>query len=484
MDFECFASEPAQGYCRPPADLAHFGIPIYLGQNMRHRSTLRPLSLLVILVLFVACGGADETPDSRAAPRSEIEERLAELSGAGVFVGGVAMTGTFVAIHFDRENPDAPGMRILVTDGLPDGTAEWFEGTAEDLEFRFTSVTGNATIEGKIEPFETDGKVTLADGVERNFFTRPAGDGAGIFEIAVGADGRWSGEALDGSTFTAAADGPFVEGEVVSSGGERYGFRHNDLTQRLGYGVAGGQPDTYMAIVTRQATEIQGRGGDVKAGRPSGNVISLDLDQSERVTPGVFHGRVARTTDRLNFELATDPSGARLLRSYVSDSEPEPDGDIQWFAGPVPGPQFALDSKSGDARISGVIADDGISGEIVLPDGVPRRYFAAPSGQGSGVYTVEVADDRRHTGTSEQGGKFDLRYENGTVMGVITSPEGEEFPMLGADLATAYGYADEYSKPGTYVAFVAPRGRYVFGRSGNVRGGTYGNNIIGLDKKC
>lgn len=375
-------------------------------------------------------------------------------------------------------------MKVLVTDGLPNGTAEWFEGTAEDLKFKFESVSGNATIEGAVEPFETDGKITLPDGTKHNFFTRPAGDGAGIFEITVGADGAWNGKALDGSTFKAAADGPYVKGEVVSTGGERYTFRHNDLTQRLDYGIAGGQPDTYMAIVTRQATEIQGRGGDVKGGKPDGNVISLDMDQSESVTPGVYHGRVAGTTDRLNFEFATDPSGARLLRSYVSDSEPEPDGDIQWFVGPVPGAQFDMPSKSGDARISGVIADDGISGQITLPDGTPRKYFAAPSGQGSGIYTVTVAADRRHTGTSEQGGKFDLNYENGTVMGTITAPTGEEFPMLGADLATAYGYADEYSKPGTYTAFVAPRGRYIFGRDGDVRAGRFGKNIIGLDKKC
>ena len=457
-----------------------------IGARMLPRRTRR-LSLLLLLTLFVipACrgaepGGTPASPDSQSA----IEERLEELSGAGVFVGGVAMTGTFVAIHFDRKNPEAPGMKVLVTDGLPSGTAEWFEGTAEDLEFKFESVSGNATIEGEVEPFETDGKITLADGTERNFFTRPAGDGAGIFEIAVGADGKWTGEALDGSTFQAAKDGAYVKGEVVSPRGERYPFRHNDLTQRLGYGVAGGQPGNYMAIVTRQATEIQGRGGDVKGGKPDGNVISLDLDQSESVTPGVFHGRVAGSTDRLNFEFAIDPSGARLLRAYASDSEPEPEGDVQWFVGPVPGAQFDMISKMGDARISGDIADEGISGVITLPDGTPRRYFAAPSGQGSGIYTVEVADDRRHTGTSEQGGKFDLRYEKGTVMGTITSPDGQEYPMLGADLATAYGYKDEYSKPGSYTAFVAPRGRYVFGRSGNVRGGTTGVNIIGLDKKC
>lgn len=452
---------------------------------MLPRRTRRLCILLLLTLLIPACRGS-EPDDSPASPGSQsaIEKRLAELSGAGVFVGGVAMTNTFVAIHFDRKNPESPGMKILVTDGLPDGTAEWFEGTAEDLEFRFESVSGNATIEGEVEPFETDGRITLPDGSEHNFFTRPAGDGAGIFEIAVGADGKWTGNALDGSTFQAAKDGAYVKGEVVSPRGERYPFRHNDLTQRLGYGVTGGQPGSYMAIVTRQATEIQGRGGDVKGGKPDGNVISLDMDQSESVTPGVYHGRVARTTDRLNFELANDPQGVRVLRAYVSDSEPEPDGDVQWFVEPVPGSEFDMPSKMGDARISGVIAEDGISGEIVLPDGTPRRYFAAPSGQGAGIYNVEVAADRRHTGTSEQGAKFDLRYEDGTVMGTITSPEGEEFPMLGADLATAYGYEDEYSKPGTYTAFVAPRGRYVFGRSGSIRAGQTGANIIGLDKKC
>ena len=440
-------------------------------------------SFWLIASLIGACGPPGQEKAGTESG-SAIERRLEELSGAGVFVGGVAMTTTFVAIHFDREDPDNPGMRILITDGLPSGNAEWFEGKAEDRKFEFTSAGGRATIRGEVEPFEPDGTVTLGDGVERNFFTRPAGDGAGIFEIDVNSAGAWVGRSLDGSTFTARQDGAFVQGEVVSTRGERYPFRHHDLTQRLAYGVQGGRPDRYLAIVTRQATEIQGRGGDVRRGKPDDNVISLDMDQSETVTPGVYHGRVAGTTDRLNFEIGSDATGTQVLRSYVSDSEPEPEGDIQWFVGPFTGGTFAMTSKMGDARITGNVTDDGISGEITLPNAPPRRYFAAPSGQGAGIYTVEVAEDRRHTGTSEQGGKLDLRYEAGTVMGTITSPEGQEFPMLGADLATAYGYRDQFSKPGTYTAFVAPRGRYVFGRNGDVRGGTTGTNIIGLDKKC
>ena len=449
------------------------------------------IGLLAALAALTACS-SDRDDDEPTAlppttvtqPTSAIDERLAQLSGAGVFVGGVAFTGNLVAIHFDRSDPKAMGMRMFLTDGLPDGNAEWFEGKADQGRFSFTSSSGKAKIEGTIEPFETDGTVTFGDGVVRNFFTRPAGDGAGIFEIKVDASGSWTGRSLDGSTLTAKQTGSLVEGNVVSTKGEKYDFKHNDLTRRLEYKTAGGGADTYTTVVTRQATEIQGRGGDVKGGKPSANIVALDLDQSAKPTPGVFHGRVANVTDRLNFEVVPQADGSRLLRSYVSDSEPEPAGDLQWFSEKVTGAQFSLTSKMGDGRITGTIADDGISGTLTLPDGVPRRYFAAPSGEGAGIYTVVVAPDRRHTGTSEQGATLDLRYEQGTVMGTLTSADGEKFSMLGADLAHAYRYRDEYSKPDTYTAFVAPRGRYVFGRGGNVRGGTGSLNIIGLDKKC
>ncbi len=451
----------------------------------RTRRLLVPL--VVALVLLPGCGSDDDDDAAGPAARptsTALDDRLAELSGAGVFVGGVAFTGSLVSIHYDDPADRTAGMKMFVTDGTPGGSAEWFEGTAPGGTFMLTSTSGKATVEGTIEDFETDGTITLADGVTRNFFTRPAGDGAGTFEVTIDAAGAWKGTSVNGSTLTARQTGNFVEGAVVSTAGERYPFRHNDLTRRLGYSVGGGAPDTYLTIVTRQATEIQGRGGDVKGGNPDGNVIALDLSQEATPTPGVYHGRVAMSTDRLNFELKDNPDGTRLVRVYLSDSEPEPAGDIEWWAEPFPGADFSMASKMGDASIAGTIADDGISGEVTLSDGVARRYFAAPSGQGAGIYTVEVASDRHHTGTSEQGATLDLIYDDGTVMGTLTSPDGQEFPMLGADLAHAYGYADEFSQPGTYTAFVAPRGRYVYGRNGNVRGGQSGLNIIGLDKKC
>jgi len=438
----------------------------------------------VVLTFLPGCGDSGDDGDQGAAPTSTaLEDRLAELSGAGVFVGGVAFTGNLVSIHYDQPTDRSAGMKIFVTDGTPGGTAEWFEGTAPGNTFTLRSASGGATIEGRIDDFETDGTITLA-GVQHNFFTRPAGDGAGTFEVTIGADGEWKGTSLNGSTLTARQTGNYVEGAVLSSAGERYPFRHNDLSRRLGYSVAGGAADSYLTIVTRQGTEIQGRGGDVKGGHPDDNIVSLDLSQEATPTPGVYHGRVAMSTDRLNFELVPGADGSRTVRVYLSDSEPEPAGDIQWWAEPVTGDAFTLTSKAGDATIAGTIADDGISGEVTLTDGVARRYFAAPSGQGAGIYTVVVAADRHHTGTSEQGAKLDLLYQDGVVMGTLTAPDGKEYPMLGADLAESYRYAETYSQPGTYTAFVAPRGRYVYGRDGDVRAGRFGRNIIGLDKKC
>ena len=59
---------------------------------------------------------------------------------------------------------------------------------------------------------ETDGTVTLADGTKRVFFTRPAGHGAGIFDITVDGAGMWAGKSLDGSTLEADQTGPTVDG--------------------------------------------------------------------------------------------------------------------------------------------------------------------------------------------------------------------------------------------------------------------------------
>jgi hypothetical protein len=446
---------------------------------MRLRRRLLALAAVPFLVA-TACSSGD---DDGATPTTAIDQRLEELASAGVYIGGVAFTNALVAIHFEGQGLPSPMMRMFVADGVPGGNAEWFEGRADGSRFTFTSASGRARIEGTIERTETDGTVTFADGTRRVFFTRPAGHGAGIFELTVDGQGMWAGRSLDGSTLEADQTGPTVDGFVRSSTGELYRFKHNDITRRLGYTRQGGQADRYTAIITRQATEMVGRGGDVRQGRPSENIIALDLAASPVPTPGVYYGRVATTTDKVAFDINT-VNNQRQLRAYVSDAEPEPEGDIEWFTSPITGNTFTVTSASRNARIEGTVGADGVSGMITLPNQPPRRYFAGPAGEGAGIYDVTVGPDRKHTGTSIEGGRLDLTYQDGMVMGQVTDPGGAKVDLLGADLTHAYQYGVEGSMPGTYVAFAAPRGRFLIGRNGDVRAGSPGVNIIGLDKKC
>jgi hypothetical protein len=446
---------------------------------MTGRRGVLALAVAAIVSLPACDGGGEKKNDA-------LDNRLQSLANAGVFVGGVAFTNTLVAMHFERpgKDKDISNLRIFVADGAPGGAAEWFEGKPDKNSFKFTSASGKATIEGKVQAVEADGTVTLADGQQRVFFTRPAGHAAGVFEVTVDAGGNWTGTSLDGSTLEATQTGPTVDGFVRSASGDLFNFKQNDLTRRLNYSRQGGQPDTYTLIVTRQATEIVGRGGAVRQGRPSDNIVALDLAASPVPTPGVYYGRVAMVTDKLAFDIKDQGGGRRQVRAYLSDAEPEPAGDIEWFSAATTGDTFSVTSAMRDARIDGAIAPDGVSGTVTLPDGVPRRYFAGPAGEGAGIYDVTVAQDRSHMGTSEEGGKLELAYKDGMVMGQVTTPTGEKVDLLGADLTEAYKYGIQGSVPDTYVAFAAPRGRFLIGRSGDVRAGTAGRNIIGLDKKC
>lgn len=437
----------------------------------------------VALLGASACSSGDEKSNEET-----MDTRLRNLSQAGVYVGGVAFTTTLVGIHFERSGGDQPPfMRVFVSDGLPNGVAEWFEGRAGKDTFSFTSVSGKARIEGRLDEFHVHGKLTLADGQARVFATRPAGDGAGVFEVTVGADNHWDGKSLDGSTLEADQSGPTIDGLVRSKNGDMYKFHHNDLTRRLSYARQGGVPDKYTLIVTRRGTEVVGRGGDVRGGKPSDNIIALDLPASDKPTPGVYYGRVALTTDKMAFDIKDLGSNRKMIRVYVSDGEPEPQGDIEWFTtgtNAVTGNAFTLTSASGSAKLDGTIAADGITGNLTLENQPARKYFAAPAGDGAGIFDVTVQPDRTHMGTSEQGGKLELKYADGMVMGKVTAPTGEVLDLLGADLTRSYEYGVDGSQPGTYVAFAAPRARFLIGRNGDVRGGHAGLNIIGLDKKC
>ena len=70
------------------------------------------------------------------------------------------------------------------------------------------------------------------------------------------------------------------------------------------------------------------------------------------------------------------------------------------------------------------------------------------------------------------------------MAGTISTRQGLKIDLQAYDLTRVFDYKVKGSPPDKYLAFASPSGRYLIGRSGNVRGGTAGNNIIGLDKAC
>ncbi len=443
---------------------------------MGRRPTL--VGLVLVMVAAGACGGDDESP---APPR--------QTAPAGVYFGAVGMTTDRVAVAVDP--PDGAGrqrVRAFVVDGEPGGDAEWFDGAAEGVGIRLTSVSGKARISADIEPAQVHGTVTLADGRERHFHTIPATHGAGIYDVDVTADGRYTGTATDGSRLEGRQVGTFVEGTLTTPRGERHSYRVADLSRAYDYSLKGGAPDRYTLIVSRYGLAQLGRGGGdaVKTGTAGQNIIALDLGASTITTPGLYYGKVAMGTDQFAMQVdEPGASGSRRVRAYLSDGEPEPEGDIEWFSGTVgANDRIDITSASRQARMQGQIAADSVRGTVTLPGQQPRAFFAVPAGDGAGIYEVTVTPDKKYTGTSEDGTRLELSQEGDVVQGTFILRDGRRIGLLAYDLTRVFNYGIEGSRPDTFLAFASPGGRYLIGRSGNVRGGTAGNNIIGLDKAC
>jgi hypothetical protein len=428
------------------------------------------------LAVTAGCGGdGGDEKKSTSAPAT---------APSGVYFGAVAMTTDRLAVAFDNTG-NSGKVTAFLTDGEPGGDAEWFEGEADKATFSLTSASGKARIEGTVEPAETTGTVTLADGVKRAFHTIPATHGAGIYDVTVSADGHYTGTSTDGSTMDARQNGDYVEGKITTKGGEQVMYRNVDLSRVFSYDVLGGQADHYTMVVSRHGLVQMGRGGDgLKQGRPDPNIVALDLAASGIPTEGIYYGRLARTVHQLAISVdLADGQGNRRLRMYVSDGLPG--GDIEWFVGTVPS-SGVIDLPSADkkAALRGQLSASDAHGTVTLARGDQHPFFAVPAGDGAGIYDIDVSADKHYTGTSEKGEKLDLSQTGHDITGTITTPNGRTVTVIAYDLTDVFHYGQEGSKPDHYVAFASPGGRYFIGRSGDVRGGQFGSNIIGLDKAC
>ena len=400
------------------------------------------------------------------------------------YFGRVAFEDDVIGIALGRGGR----AKVFVTDAQPGGNAEWFEGRLIGSKLRLRSASGRAQLRATFDRRQHtwSGTIKLPGEPTRRIAAFHADKGAGLYDVRVTPRGRLSGRSTAGERLRARRSGRFLTGTITERGGKRIAFKVMDLSRAFRYRIRSGRSDLYTVIVSRNGTLHYGRGGRaLKRGRASRNLLAFDIDTTPNPTPGFYFGRVAFERDVLGVKVdSPDAEGGRRIRVYVSDSEPEPRGDIEWFTGLVTGNSVSLTSVAGRARLRARIESGLVSGTITYAGGRTRRFFALPAGQGAGIYDITVTPDGRLQGTSEEGGRLTARQDGDFVQVTVTAADGSSFTNRPADLTRTLRYTVAGNKPGTYVAIVAPRGRFIFGRNGDVRGGSTGVNIIGLDKLC
>jgi hypothetical protein len=261
--------------------------------------------LWVLFALLLSWRGSQEQNQQVSEPPAS-PSATGEVTTSGIvayeFVGYVEGTNTLIAVVADKTVTASPEKTSLenttetvaqstgettaarggerkvqayVCDGLPQGTAEWFEGQVASNTLELTSVGGNARLQAVLTEEEATGTVALADGTLRRFAASAAHEGAGLYEVTVDSDGRRSGTSANGAKDEAqvSSGGVWTTGTIRLPSGEAVDYRRR---QAAGYQGAA-MPDTYTTIVLPSAERERGRGGEVKTGEPSSNFISSDL---------------------------------------------------------------------------------------------------------------------------------------------------------------------------------------------------------------
>ena len=344
---------------------------------------MRWLSATLVLLFLVLLFGL-------ASPAS-----AGHTAAGNFFFGRVAFEDDVIGIAL---GPSRRTAKVFVTDAEPGGHAEWFEGRLVRSTLRLRSASGRARLQATFDRKEQtwSGTIKLPGVQTRRIAAFHADKGAGLYDVTVTRSGSYVGRSTGGERLQARPSGRFLTGAIIERNGVRRGFKVMDLSRAFGYRVKSGGPGRYTVIVSRNGTLHYGRGGDqaLKRGRPTRRLLAFDIDTTSNPTPGFYFGRVGFERDVLGVKVdPPDAQGARRVRLYVSDSEPEPSGDLEWFTGQAVGDTVDLTSVGGGARLEATIEPGLVSGTITYAGGRTRRFFALPAGQGAGIYDVTVTPD-------------------------------------------------------------------------------------------
>jgi hypothetical protein len=259
-----------------------------------------------------------------------------------------------------------------------------------------------------------------------------------------------------------------------------FGTGHSRISRRSALALAGGAAAGAALPIgarTRPARAADASGHQVFFGWVLGstNIIAVALDLAE-----------------------ADADGARVVKAYVCDGLGAPDGIALWFKGSVKaGEELILTPPKGDEQLLiDAALPTAVTGAFTDKTGTTLRFASFRAIDGAGIYDVTLDDDFNYSGTSTDGSVLAAKAaDGGKVTGTLTTTGGDvidfsvnvlavasEESLKTSGLPVAFrDFADVSIIPDSYVAVISPAGAFWLGRSGDIRGGSAGNNIIGLD---
>lgn len=239
---------------------------------------------LIFVFLTVLASGCAPAPTPAPIPPAADESGtvyVAKLVG----IDGLSLIGIHVS---DADSSGKQLIRAYVCDGLPTdagGFALWFKGEAVTGELSLTAPKSTDTLTLTLGD-TVNGSVTFADGRTATFQAPVATDGAGIYEVTIGADNSYNGRSSVGDVLTAtiindpsapAGSRVVVEGTFTPKGKSPVTFRSVSLYDNP---LA---VDSFVAVVMLNPNggvpvilDIAGRSGDVRGGSPGLNIIGMD----------------------------------------------------------------------------------------------------------------------------------------------------------------------------------------------------------------
>ena len=220
----------------------------------------------------------------------------------------------------------------------------------------------------------------------------------------------------------------------------------------------------------------------------AGGVLSSTLPGcgSDSATQDVVYVGEVRFQGRkglVAFHIDGPGAASSGVRAYACDGLPSANGGYAlWFVGTVADGVAGLTAVASTAKLTYVLAGGSVAGVVTLAGGGSSAFTTTTKTDGSGIYDVVVDSDTSIKGSSTRGDVLDmtqnlLANNHARIAGTIT-------PVSGARVnVTSFGSSLGLYPPDAFTAVALVNGAVVImsGRSGIVRSGQPGNNIINWD---